>query len=227
VFCHALKSYSDAIQRQTGVGVLVAIEGVEGVGKTTTCNLLFRHLRNIGASCALLTEHYERTGQSGPLIAAITENVGVELHSDYSLFFLYCARLADKVGMATKLSTTHSIVVVDRLALSLEARARAAWRVSGDLIDRCLTVAFAQHVVDASALCFCLDASLPARTQRSLNKPIRRRDQISDDVREHVRSELLTIANRRSVPVIDTSERTPEQVLQVIDEHVSGLRRPT
>jgi len=203
-------------QSIASAGLVLAVEGVEGVGKTTACALVHSAAVAAGLRSALLVDHYERTGRSGPLIAAITEDPVVRLESDLTLFLLYCARLCDKASLARSLAAAHDIVLVDRLDLSLLARAVVGWHLHEPWVRE--TLAWAKDSLDeVCTVTVCLDATDEVRRQRSAGKPPRRRSFVASLPSAGIRQYLLQEADRRSIRTIETSDQTPEDVLGNID----------
>jgi len=201
----------------TKAGLVLVIEGMEGVGKTTSCALLHSAATHAGLRSALLVDHYERSGRTGPLIAAITENPVVKLETDQTLFFLYCARLSDKSSLARRLAQENDLVVVDRLDLSLLARAVAGWRLPVASVRE--TLRWARCPLDSVRwVTVCLDADEKISRARSVGKPPRRRSFLPLSVVSSVHCRLLEEAQQTRIEIIDTSMRSPEEVLAAIDK---------
>lgn len=177
---------------------------MEGTGKTTTCRALLQSLRAKGLEAAALVDHYNEPGASGTLIAAITEDPEVRLEGDLTLFFLYCARLSDKAHLALRLLSAFDIVVVDRLDLTLLARATAAWNIDELLASIAIARAL-DPLTGSPPLLVCLDAPTELCLARCSSKPVRRRSSMPRDAWDRVRARTLWEARRRGVEVIDTA----------------------
>jgi len=141
----------------------------------------------------------------------------VRLETDQTLFFLYCARLSDKTSLARRLAQENDLVVVDRLDLSLLARAVAGWCLPEVSVRE--TLRWARCALDSvRCLTVCLDADEEVSRARSVGKPPRRRSFLPPSVVTRVRRRLLEETQQTRIEVIDTSRRSPEEVLMAIDK---------
>ncbi len=208
-------------KKKYGRGIIIVIEGVESVGKTTTCNMLHNLFLLNKLNSSLLTDFYERTGKSGPLIAAITENPTVKLNDNLTLFLLYCARLADKVYLAYELSKKYDIVIVDRLDLSLYARAEVAWNLELKFVGKNLKWICSRLYRDADNVFMqCLNANIHELDKRNKMKTIRRRSFMPKKVQREIQKRVLELAVKRKLDIIDTSTISPLEVISQIEKNI-------
>jgi thymidylate kinase len=146
----------------------------------------------------------------------LTEDPGIQIETDLTLFLLYCARLSDKASLAQRLSSQHDVVVIDRLDLSLRARAKAAWSLPGSEVDNILSLA-TRPLRHLQIISVCLDANDSVRETRLASKAFRRRNLLSSAAQSDIRAALHAEARQRSTPIIDTSTRSPQEVVEEIE----------
>lgn len=97
-------------------GVLIAIEGIDGAGKTTQARLLYEKLKNSGYSAVLL--HEPTRGQWGEKIRDLAKNGRHKVTPEEELDLFYKDRIEDvQKNIKPKLQEKY-VVVMDRYYFS-------------------------------------------------------------------------------------------------------------
>ncbi len=202
-------------------GLVLAFEGVEATGKTSTCQYLHKCFCEEEIKSILLTNYYERTDHTGPLIASITENPCVIVEHNMTSFLLYCARLSDKIYAAYKLSQEYDLVLMDRIDLTLAVRAIVGWDLERSFVNPLLHhICGVFHNTPYSLMIQCLDTDDSVRWQRSKGKNTFRRRYIVDNEKfDAMRQYTLEMAGERSIDIIDTSHITHRGVLTQLNSN--------
>lgn len=194
-----LKSCLKMSKKYYNSGLVFALEGVEATGKTSTSKYLNDILNNQNIKSCLVADFYEYTDRSGPLIAAITENPCILLEDNLSLFLLYCARLSEKVFLASRLSLEYDIVILDRIDTTLYSRAVYGWGLNKYFVDETLNfICKDLKLKPFKLLIQCLDANDNIREKRFKNKNrFRRRYLVKTEAFATIRQGFLDYSKKK------------------------------
>jgi dTMP kinase len=97
-------------------GILVAIEGIDGAGKSTQSRLLFEKLKNSGYSVVLL--HEPTNGQWGEKIRDLAKNGRHKITAQEELELFYQDRLEDVEKNIRPKMLEKNVVIMDRYYFS-------------------------------------------------------------------------------------------------------------
>jgi dTMP kinase len=105
-----------AEKKQLKHGILFAVEGIDGAGKTTQSQMLFKRLRNAGYSATLL--HEPTNGKWGEKIRALATNGRQEISPEQELELFYQDRVEDVNEHIKPELEQKNIVIMDRYYFS-------------------------------------------------------------------------------------------------------------
>lgn len=195
-------------------GVLIAIEGIDGSGKTTQSEMLFNSLRLLSLPAILL--HEPTTGYYGRIIREKLAKEHINPEEAYFLFVMdRREHVRQKILPALK---DGKIVIIDRYFISTIAYQGAG----GISIERIIS----DHRTFAPIpdLIIILDISIDTALRRLKAKRNRDMFEKNKDFLERVRNIYLRIKNLLSTKVIViNAEKDPKEIHIEILKHVCRL----
>lgn len=203
----------ELVLREMKRGILIAIEGIDGSGKSTQSELLFKALKEIGYDVVL--SHEPTKSEIGEKIRSKLKNENVSAQEVYELFVRdRISHVANKIRPALN---SGKIVIVDRYFISTIAYQGA----SGIPIHKILS----DHAVFAPMpdLVIILDIPVEIAIKRLFNK---RKDSFEKNVDFLCKVREIYLSMKKilntNIVIIDAT-RSIEEVHKEILKHVLSL----
>lgn len=204
--------------------MLIAIEGVSGVGKSRCSQALAGALKEQGRTVVLLDDLMVRDD----FALAIRDVTHAERHfmTPIEELLVYCARLARKALLIKRVRAENekAIIIVDRFTVSVIAYSAYVRGVCTPAVRFVTDLAAESLSPDLTVL---LVADMQVAARRSANKTTRKMQLIAPLIGEYRRSfPRLVEEQGLEYMTIDTGDKPPDRISWEIMERVLGLEQP-